>query len=233
MTDKSMETALAVEFGMSRRQSLLIRSWWLVKSKPLGAIGGLILVVAILLAIFAPIVSPYDPEISDRTSRLTPPDLRHWFGTDHIARDVFSRVIYGSRVSLLVGFIAVVTSSVFGTALGVASAYFGKTLDLLLQRVVDSLQALPGLVLALTLMAAMGPSLTAVIIAITTVRIPGTIRTVRSVALSVKAVLGGGARHRRKRLAHHAPPHHAQLHGARHRGWLGCAGRRDRYGGEP
>ena len=187
MTDKSVETTLAVEFGMSRRQSLLIRAWWLVKSKPLGALGGFILVFAILVAVFAPVISPYDPEISDRTSRLTPPDTKHWFGTDHIARDVLSRVIYGSRVSLLVGFIAVVTSSVLGTALGVASAYFGKTFDLLLQRVVDSMQALPGLVLALTLMAAMGPSLTAVIIAITAVRVPGTVRTVRSVALSVKA----------------------------------------------
>ena len=187
MTDKSVESILAVEFGMSARQSLLIRSWWLVKSKPLGAVGALILFAAVLVAISAPLISPYDPEISDRTSRLTPPDLRHFFGTDHIARDVFSRVIYGSRVSLLVGFVAVVTSTVFGTALGVASAYFGKTLDLLLQRLVDSLQALPGLVLALTLMAAMGPSLTAVIIAITTVRIPGTVRTVRSVALSVKS----------------------------------------------
>ena len=86
----------------------------------------------------------------------------------------------------------------------------------------------------LTLMAAMGPSLTAVIIAITTVRIPGTVRAVRSVALSVKSsqpILGGRARHRRQRLAHHALPHNAQLHGARHRGGVGCAGRRDCYRG--
>ena len=93
---------------------------------------------------------------------------------------------FGSRVSLLVGFVAVATSTIIGTVLGVASAYFGRTLDLLLQRVVDSLQAVPGLVLALTLIAALGPSLFAVILAITIVRWPGTTRTVRSVALSIK-----------------------------------------------
>ena len=186
MAERTMDTTLEREFGLRRKRSAWHYFVRFIKEKPLGAVGGFILLSAILIAVFAATLTPYSPDEFDADSRLTPPDSTHWFGTDHIARDVYTRVLFGSRVSLLVGFIAVATSTVIGTVLGVASAYFGRTLDLLLQRVVDSLQAIPGLVLALTLIAALGPSLFAVILAITIVRWPGTTRTVRSVALSIK-----------------------------------------------
>ena len=181
-----MDTALEREFGLRSKRSVWYHFVRFIKDKPLGALGGFILLSAILVAFFAAALTPYSPDEFDADARLTPPDSTHWFGTDHIARDVYTRVLFGSRVSLLVGFVAVATSTIIGTVLGVASAYFGRTLDLLLQRVVDSLQAVPGLVLALTLIAALGPSLFAVILAITIVRWPGTTRTVRSVALSIK-----------------------------------------------
>ena len=187
MAEQSIEPTLAQELGLRRKPTFRTQFFRFVRTKPLGALGGFILMVAILTAIFAPLIAPYSVDEFDRTARLSPPSRAHLFGTDHIARDVFSRVVFGSRVSLLVGFVAVASSTVIGTLLGVASAYFGKTLDLLLQRVVDAPQALPGLVLALTLIAAMGPSLFAVILAITIVRWPGTTRTVRSVALSIKS----------------------------------------------
>ena len=187
MSEQSIESTLGRELGLRRKPTFRTQFFRFVRTKPLGALGGFILMVAILTAIFAPLIAPYSVDEFDRSARLSPPSASHIFGTDHIARDVFSRVVFGSRVSLLVGFIAVASSTVIGTLLGVASAYFGKTLDLLLQRVVDSLQALPGLVLALTLIAALGPSLFAVILAITIVRWPGTTRTVRSVALSIKS----------------------------------------------
>ncbi len=187
MSEQSIESTLGRELGLRRKPTFRTQFFRFVRTKPLGALGGFILMTAILTAIFAPLIAPYSVDEFDRSARLSPPSASHIFGTDHIARDVFSRVVFGSRVSLLVGFIAVASSTVIGTLLGVASAYFGKTLDLLLQRVVDSLQALPGLVLALTLIAALGPSLFAVILAITIVRWPGTTRTVRSVALSIKS----------------------------------------------
>jgi len=187
MAEQSIESTLLHELGLRRKSSWWERILRFIRTKPLGTVGGAILLGAIFVSVFAPLIAPYQPEEFDRYARLVPPNTTHIMGTDHIARDVFSRVVYGGRVSLLVGFVAVVTSTVIGTALGVASAYFGKTFDLLLQRVVDSLQALPGLVLALTLIAALGSSLFAVITAITIVRWPGTTRTVRSVALSIKA----------------------------------------------
>ena len=187
MAEQSLESALAQELGLRSRPTRSAQLLRFIRTKPLGALGGAILLFSILIAIFAGVIAPYSPDEFDREARLVGPNLAHWFGTDHIARDVYTRVLYGSRVSLMVGFIAVVTSTLIGTTLGVASAYFGRTVDLLLQRIVDSLQALPGLVLALTLIAALGPSLFAVILAITIVRWPGTTRTVRSVALSIKA----------------------------------------------
>ena len=186
MAESTIDTTLERELGLRSKRSAWYHFVRFIREKPLGAVGGFILLSAILMAVFAAALTPYNPDEFDADSRLTRPDATHWFGTDHIARDVYTRVLFGSRVSLLVGFIAVVTSTVIGTVLGVSSAYFGKTLDLLLQRVVDSLQAVPGLVLALTLIAALGPSLFAVILAITIVRWPGTTRTVRSVALSIK-----------------------------------------------
>ena len=186
MAESTIDTTLERELGLRSKRSAWHHFVRFIREKPLGAVGGFILLSAILMAVFAAALTPYNPDEFDADSRLTGPDATHWFGTDHIARDVYTRVLFGSRVSLLVGAIAVATSTVIGTVLGVASAYFGRTLDLLLQRVVDSLQAVPGLVLALTLIAALGPSLFAVILAITIVRWPGTTRTVRSVALSIK-----------------------------------------------
>lgn len=156
------------------------------RRKPLGAVGLGLLLASILVAILAPVLSPYDPYEPHREFGEAPPSSKFWLGTDYLGRDILSRIIYGARASLGVGFLTVILSSLLGSTLGIVSAYVGGSFDLGVQRLVDSLQAFPALVLAMMLTAVMGPSLTNVIIALAVVNVPRMTRTVRSVALTVK-----------------------------------------------
>ncbi|MBI4338878.1 MAG: ABC transporter permease [Chloroflexi bacterium] len=151
----------------------------------MGAIGLFVVALAVAVAIVGPFVAPYPPNFMSARERLQSPSLQHAFGTDQAGRDMMSRVIVGARTSIYVGFTAVLLSSVVGAMVGVSSAYYGGKYDLLVQRFVDVLQALPGLILALALMAALGKSLNNVIIAITVTTTAGKIRVIRSAALGV------------------------------------------------
>ena len=160
-------------------------------SKPLGAIGAVIVVIIVLAAIFAPIVSPYDPYDSNLNEvglpvRLEGPSWSFPLGTDAIGRDVFSRIIYGSRVSLLVGLGAVALGTVFGTFVGLVSGYFVGKVDQVLQRVVDTLMAIPAIVLALAVITMLQPGLFNIILVIAIVIAPGTSRVVRGTVLAIK-----------------------------------------------
>lgn len=167
----------------------------LLRYKPLGAIGTLVLGLLLVLAIFADQIALQDPISQQINRRLEPPSSEFFFGTDSFGRDVFSRVIHGSRISLAVGIISVALAIVIGAAAGIASAYFGGNLDLLLQRFVDVILAFPALILALILIAAIGSSTNTIILAISSAMIPLVLRLTRSTALSIRQELYVQAAH--------------------------------------
>ena len=157
------------------------------RSKPLGAAGGVITILLIIMAIMANVIAPYQPKESlGRESVHLPPQQGHIMGTDHAGRDVLSRVIHGARISLYVGFGSVVLGITLGFILAVLTTYAGGVIDLAFQRLVDSLMALPGLIIALAIVAVLGSSLQNVIIAIVVGMLAPVIRTVRSQVLTTK-----------------------------------------------
>lgn len=158
---------------------------WFVARQPLGAAGALIVALLIVAAIFAPSLAPHGPKDTAFAPYL-PPSAEFPMGTDHLGRDMLSRVVWGARLSLYVGLTSVLLGITLGALWGVITAYFGGVADSSSQRVVDSLMALPPIVLALALMAALGQSVNNVIIALAMLLMPTAARTMRSVALSIK-----------------------------------------------
>ena len=157
------------------------------RSKPLGAAGGVITILLIVMAILANVVAPYQPKESlGREKVHLPPQQGHIMGTDHAGRDVLSRVIHGARISLYVGFGSVAAGIALGFILAVVTTYAGGFIDLAFQRLVDSLMALPGLIIALAIVAVLGSSLQNVMIAIVIGMLAPVIRTVRSQVLITK-----------------------------------------------
>jgi peptide/nickel transport system permease protein len=153
----------------------------------MAPLGLLVIFILILSAIFAPWIAPFDPRDQDFSVALSSPNRTHWMGTDQLGRDTFSRVVYGSRVSLQVGIIAVGISLLIGTSLGLIAGYAGVSfIDSIIMRFMDALLAFPALVLALAITAALGPSLTNVMIAVGIVGIPIYARLVRGQVLSVR-----------------------------------------------
>jgi peptide/nickel transport system permease protein len=153
---------------------------------PLGAAGAVIILLMIGSAIFAPFIAPYDPLETDFAAQFSPPTMAHWLGTDAFGRDLLSRIIYGSRTALLVGFASAFMGATLGAMLGVASAYFGGRIDLVVQRLVDIFLAFPIIILALTVVSILGTGVSNVIMAITMPMIPNCARVVRSSALAVR-----------------------------------------------
>ena len=164
------------------RQNIILRR---VLSNKLAVTGCILLSVILFLAICAPLLATQPPLQMQVSDRLKAPSVQHWFGTDEFGRDVYSRVVYGSRISMAVGFFVVVISSVFGLVLGLYSAYY-RHLDNLIMRINDGLMAFPAILLAIAIMAALGPKIENVIISISVVYIPTVARTVRSAAIVVR-----------------------------------------------
>src|SRR5713101_765485 len=191
--------------SISRVQAL----WLTMKRKPLGAASAALLVVIVLTAIFADVLAPYDPLETRPEIRLSAPSRAHPFGTDDIGRDVLSRIIYGSRISLWVGLLAVGIGTAAGMVIGLLCGYCEGRLDLFGQRVMDAIQAIPGLVLALAIVSVLKPNTTNATIAI--VIIPGNSRIVRGAVLSAKqnryveAAQALGCRHPRIIASHILP----------------------------
>lgn len=154
--------------------------------KPLGALGLMIILVMALMAALAPIAATHSPTRMDFMAQLSGPSTSHWLGTDDFGRDLWSRLLYGARISLWVGFASVAVGSVSGAFFGLISAYYGGKTDQAIQRIMDALMAIPTLILALTIIAGLGQSMTNVIIAIAVPQIPRANRIVRSQALSAK-----------------------------------------------
>jgi peptide/nickel transport system permease protein len=156
-----------------------------VRVHPLGAFGGAVLLAMTVAAIFAPWLAPYDPLDTDYSQLIRSPSPAHPLGTDHFGRDVLSRLIFGARTALLVGLLSSVVSATLGAALGVTTAYFGGTIDLLAQRLTDILLSFPLIVLAIAVVAVVGTGTLPVILAIIVPMVPRATRVVRASALAV------------------------------------------------
>ena len=184
--------------------------------RPLPVLGSALLIVLILSALFAPWLTPYDPFEMNVVDRLLPPNETYWFGTDAYGRDIFTRTLYGGRVSLVIGAAVAVAATVVGLLIGVVAGYF-RTADAILMRVMDGLMAIPGILLAIALMSLTRASVWIVILAITIPEVPRVARLVRSVVLSVReqvyiqAASAVGTRFPRLMLRHILPNTFAPL----------------------
>jgi peptide/nickel transport system permease protein len=156
------------------------------RSSRVGAACALLLVLIGLLALLADVIAPYDPLAGNYSQTRHPPSAEHLLGTDHLGRDVASRVLYGARVTILVAVSSVVIGETLGFFWGLTSGYIGRRFDLVSQRVLEVLMSFPTLILAMLLLIGLGAGLQTVIVAIAVTRIPGSARIVRSVVLAVK-----------------------------------------------
>ena len=156
------------------------------RHKPLGATGGAILLVMVVVAILAPVIAPRNPQETSVALKYAKPGGELLLGGDQLGRDVLSRLIYGARISLYVGLVSVGIGVTSGTLIGIFSAYVGGKVDLVIQRLVDALMGFPPIILALGLMAALGPSMNNVVIALVVILLPGAARVVRAQTLSIK-----------------------------------------------
>ena len=193
------------------------RSGWLgailrfVRQRPLGAIGAAIILLMVAMAATADFLAPFDPLATDYGAMLAAPGAHHWLGTDAFGRDVLSRMIYGSRTALMVGLGASFLGAVFGSLIGLGSAYFGGRVDLVVQRVMDVFFAFPVIILALAVVSILGTGVGNVILAIATPMVPRCARVVRASALSVRempyvdAARASGFGHPRIILRHMLP----------------------------
>jgi peptide/nickel transport system permease protein len=185
MTTTNTST-LQRESTLPPRKSEISRVWRMFL-KNRGAVGGAIVIVFfILLALFADVVAPYEPLKMTASESRQPPSLVHPMGTDLLGRDVMSRVIYGARLSLLIGLVSVILGATLGTVTGLIAGYYGGLLEAILMRIADAMLAFPGILLALTVIAALGTGITNVMIAVGVATIPIYARLTRGTVLSAK-----------------------------------------------
>ncbi|MCI0483492.1 MAG: ABC transporter permease [candidate division NC10 bacterium] len=156
------------------------------QQRPLGAAGAVIVLGMALAALLADIIAPGDPQVSNYALMLRPPSAEHWLGTDSFGRDILSRIIYGSRTALLIGFTSAFFGATLGAVIGVASAYFGGRVDLMVQRFMDILLSFPLIILALAVVAILGTGTMNVILAITIPMIPRCALVTRASALAIR-----------------------------------------------
>lgn len=189
------ETTIDQLEDLRERPSLWKRIAEFVRKQPLGTAGAVVVILYILMAIFAPWLTPYDPITNHYEYQFTPPNAEFWMGTDEWGRDILTRIIYGSRTALFVGFTCAFIGATLGLVLGVTSAYFGGTFDLLFQRVMDIFMAFPLIVMALSIVSMMQSlnvspeaSVYYVILAITVPFVPRCARVVRSSALAIREI---------------------------------------------
>lgn len=153
----------------SRMQANMGRAWrvWTALLRnPLAVVGALIVLTLVVMAIFAPLIAPYSPVGQDLANRLMPPSAEHWMGTDELGRDIYSRVVYGARITLLIVTMVAVIAAPIGLVVGAVSGYFGGWVDRILMGVTDIFLSMPKLILALAFVAALGPGIENAIIAI-------------------------------------------------------------------
>src|SRR5437667_1198538 len=205
------DVALTADFAPAGHRSLLQRALIFCRRQPLGTFGMVLVVVMAIAGLGAEWIAPYSPTANDFSAMTEPPSWAHWLGTDQFGRDLLSRIIFGARTALIVGFSCAIIASVGGMVLGVGSAYFGGRLDLYLQAVLDVVMAFPLIIMALAVVAIFGTGVPHVIVAITIPLIPRRARVLRSSALSIRevpyidAARACGFGHRRIILRHMVP----------------------------
>ncbi|MCI4624743.1 MAG: ABC transporter permease [Candidatus Magnetoovum sp. WYHC-5] len=162
-------------------------NWWeRLKTNKMAIAGGLIVLFMFIISIFAPMITPYKPNIIDRYNILSPPDTRHLFGTDDLGRDVFSRMLYGARVSLSVGFVAVGLSTAIGVIFGAIAGYYGGIVDRIIMRFVDIMLAIPTFFLILAVIAFLEPGIRNIMIVIGLTSWMGVARLIRAEFISLR-----------------------------------------------
>jgi len=172
--------------AVSRFDRWLETTFRFTRQRPLGAVGAAIIGIMIAAAVLAGFVAPYDPLATDYATMLQAPSSFHWFGTDSFGRDVLTRIIYGSRTALWIGFASSFLGATLGALIGVTSAYFGGKIDLVLQRFMDLLLSFPLIILALVVVSLLGSGMTNVIFAITVPMVPRCALVLRSSALTLR-----------------------------------------------
>jgi peptide/nickel transport system permease protein len=169
-------SAAAMSDGLLRAFNVNKTSW----------VGLIVFVVVALLAIFAPLIAPYDPVDQNILFRLKPPSAAHWFGTDFYGRDTLSRILWGARISLAIGLLAISSALVIGTLIGMVAGYFGGRTDIIIMQIMDVLLAFPSLIFGLIVVAMLGPSIANLVIAIAITAVPPFARIARAPTIAVK-----------------------------------------------
>ncbi len=180
-------TGTARSFQPSAFRTVLRQITRFARRKPLGAFGGVVLLLLVVAAVFADVIAPYGQLQQNTGKPLEGPSLAHLAGTDQFGRDMFTRLIYGARISLTVAVFSVLIATIPSTILGIASAYFRGSVDLILQRIVDAVQAVPGLILLITIVSVLGPGIFNVILALS---LPAAIRSSRLKRASALQITG-------------------------------------------
>ncbi|MCE7793292.1 ABC transporter permease [Salipaludibacillus sp. CUR1] len=161
-------------------------AFWQLRKNKLAIVGLFIIIFFIMIAIFAPFLTSYSYQTLNAADRLQGPSAQYWFGTDDLGRDIFTRIVYGARISLMVGFFAVTGALIFGSFLGILAGYFGRWVDMLISRIFDIMLAFPSILLAIAIVAILGPSLQNALIAIAIINVPIFGRLVRSKVISIR-----------------------------------------------
>lgn len=218
-SDTSLGERPALARGEASALAALARRGWrlaagaatFARRKPLGAVGALIVVAMIAMALFAEQIAPYGYDETVRGARMKPPGGTHWLGTDNLSRDMWSRIVYGARVSITVGFLTIGLATVAATALGVSSGYLGGAYDLVVQRVVDAWLSFPYLIIVLSVMAVLGPGLLNVVLSLSLIITATSSRVIRGATIAtvqhayVEAARAMGCGHGRVIVRHILP----------------------------
>ncbi|MGQ0570901.1 MAG: ABC transporter permease [Armatimonadota bacterium] len=186
MYDLPLPVAAQTPASTWSRSSWGLRAWRWARRHPAGALAGVVLLAILTTALLAAWISPHDPFAQDYDALMARPGGTYWFGTDYLGRDVLSRTFLGGRTSLAISLSAIAAGTLIGTLIGLISGYFGGWIDGVVQRVVDVVMALPAIILALALMAVLGPRTENVVLAIATVIIPSLARVVRGTVLGLR-----------------------------------------------
>ena len=214
--------ARSIELGTDARREIraarpsaprrwLTGAWRFCRRKPLGAVGAVIVLALLLAAAFADLIAPYAFDAQIPGAQLKPPGAGFLFGTDNVSRDIFSRIIYGARVSVTVGFSTVFLATLLASAVGITSGYFRGRYDIVVQRIVDAWQSFPSLIIILSLLAVLGPGMFNIIIALSILTAAAASRVIRGATLSVvenpyiEAARAMGSGHKRIMVRHLLP----------------------------